>query len=315
MLDIDYGLLFNIATLVFVILLLYLFSIRARRMNRKALSFLGAFLLIGLALFMIEGVSPFMIAELELGILTFNGFLSGITPMRRNIYVSLSLLYIALIHAVGLEFVAQALLLGILSGVTYIREYKSSIVNRRLETERDVIHIGMGVLLMLIFYFESWPVAITLLLLLILLGIFVISVAEIYSKNRRLAKSIYRLERNGATLGHGALWMALGSLVAVSFLGVNNIMVVFAAMFIGDPVATIVGIHAGGKKLPYNHSKSVAGTTAYFIVTAAISYYFIGLYAIPIALIAAFVESLKLKLDDNFTVSFALTAVMLLTGV
>ncbi len=296
-------------TAALAIAIVSLFYLRIFRMLKKELTMVIASLILGLVIFVIEGVSSPIILALEIGILAFNGLLSGRTSKQRNMYVSISLLYIALIHWVGFSYISQALLIGMLSGITNIHEYKNSIVNFRVEVERDIFHIFAGIALMLIFYFETYSVSITVLILVILAGMFTITVTEIY-KDRKASGLIYRLERNGSSLGNGALWLALGSLIAVSFLNKSGILVVFSAIFIGDPIATIIGVNFGKKKLPYNRSKSVYGTIAYFIATSSISYFFIGLYAIPVGIIAAIIESLKLKLDDNFTVPLILVLIL-----
>lgn len=298
------------ATVLLAVFLAGLCIYRARRMPGKDLAFLCAALFTAFVLFSLEGVHPVSLILLLVAVLTFNGLLSGKTPKMRNVYVSLSLLYIALIHWMGFALISQALLIGMLSGVTQIREYRNRIVNRKLEINRDIVHIAGGVFLIALFLFESQAVAITAIILITLGGIFAISVAEIYGESSR---SIFHgLERNGASLGNGALWLALGVLFAVSFLNTTDVLVVFAAILIGDPVATIVGIRVGGPSLPYNSRKSISGTVAYFIVTAAATYPLIGLFAIPAALLAAVVESLRIKIDDNFTVSVALTLFLLI---
>ena len=286
---------------------------RRRKMTRKELGILAVFLVIGIALFAIENVNAWIIGALEIGMLSFNGLLSGKSPKNRTAYVALSLLYVALVHYVGFRLIAQALLIGILSGITNIRQYKNRIMNRRVEIERDLVHLCMGVILMAIFYFEPEPIAVTALIMLVIGGIAAISLAEIY-RGGKISSIVYKFERNGASLGHGAMWLALGALVAVAFLKNYYIIAVFSALFIGDPAATISGLYLGGPRLPYNHDKSVSGTIAFFAVTALVSYYFIGWYAIVVGIVAALVESLKLKIDDNFTVSAALVILLTFFG-
>ncbi|MCL4364984.1 MAG: hypothetical protein M1569_00515 [Candidatus Marsarchaeota archaeon] len=284
--------------------------LRIRKMSQKEQALLIIMLLAGLFIFLFERINPYIIVALEVGILAFNGLLAGKTPKRRTIYALLSLLFIALLHWVGFTLIGQALLLGIISGVTNIREYKNRIVNMRVEIDRDIFHAGIGVFLILLFYFESSPVAITVLIVMILGGIFAISIADVFRSNRA-ARLVLRLERNGTSLGYGAMWLAIGALIAVSFLSTRDVLAVFSAIFIGDPSATIVGLLVGGKKLPYNSTKSISGTLAYFVATAAIAYFFIGIYALPIAAVAAVVEGVRINIDDNVSVSIALTALLL----
>ncbi len=301
-------------TAIIAAVILAISLLRIRSMKEKEQAFVAAGLAAGLLLFGVESAHPLVMALLAIGILNFNGLLSGSDSKRRTIYVTLSLLYIALIHWVGFVLIAQAMLIGILSGITRIKEYKNGIENKRVEINRDFFHIAAGALLMAIFYFESASVAITLQILMILGGLFVISITETFKENR-LSGFLYRLERNGASLGHGALWLALGSLFAVSFLNTAGILAVFSALFIGDPVATIIGIHMGKRRLPYNRRKSVAGTLSYLVVTAAVSSVFIGAYGVVVGIAGAMIESMKTRIDDNFSVSVVLTLLLYALGI
>lgn len=313
MVDFESGL-WLYSTIGLFVLLIYLLYLRLPKMRSREVSLLAAFLAAGIVLFAYEHVNAYVILGLELGIFTFNGLLNGESPLWRTYYVSLSVLYLTLLHWIGLVFLAQALLLGLLSSITNIKEYKNSIENRRVEVERDVVHIIAGVAFMAIFCFVAVPVAISILMIVILAGILAISLGELY-KGNMLPSFMYRFERNGASLGHGALWLALGALLAVSFLNAHDVLIVFAAIFIGDPVATIVGIYRGGRKLPYNPRKSVSGTAAYFLSTSAICVLLTGVYGILIAAVGAIVESLKLAIDDNFSVSLVLVVLILILGI
>ncbi len=294
------------------VVLLYMLWIRIRMFNTREGIFLFTAIIIGLLLFLFEQTNIYVILGLELGILTFNGLLNSHSPRMRTYYVSMSVLYLTLLHWVGLLLLAQAMLIGLLSSITNIKEIKSKNVNRKIEIERDVVHILAGIFFILLFYFESAPIAISVLMTVILGGILAISVGEIYKGKGLIPQLMYRFERNGTTLGRGALWLALGALLPVAFLSSHDVLLVFSAVFIGDPIATIVGVYIGGIKLPYNKSKSLSGTLAYFISTTAIASIFIGLSAIIIGAVGAIVESIKLKFDDNFTVSLVLVILILL---
>ncbi len=301
-------------TIVLFAVILYMLYRRLSDFTRREANFLIAAALIGIILFLYEQTNLYVVFGLELGIFTFNGLLNGKSAKWRTYYVSMSILYITFVHWIGFVLLAQAMLIGLLSSITNIKEYKNSIENKRVEVNRDIVHIAMGIILIAIFYFETIPVAVSILMILILGGILAISVGELY-KGSVLPSVMYKLERNGTSLGHGALWLALGALLAVSFLDTQDVLIVFSAIFIGDPVATIVGIYMGKRKLPHNKKKSAAGTIAYFITTAAISSLFVGIYGVFIGATAALVESLRIAVDDNFTVAFALVVLILLLGI
>ena len=301
-------------TVLFAIALFFLGLYRARRMEKREQELLGIAVVAGAMLFAYEHTGDLNLLLLCVGIANFNGLLSDKSPKMRIGYVIVSAAYITAIHWIGFQLIAQAMLLGILSVITKLKQYRNRIENRRVELRRDVFHMGAGVFLMLMFMFESEPVAVTALMLMILGGILAICIAEI-SKDNPISNVVVGLERGGAALGYGALWLALGSLFAVSFLNTTNVLVVFAAIFIGDPVATIIGIHFNKIKLPWNRRKSVAGTASYFLAATIISFFLIGYYALLIGLVGAVIESLRIKVDDNFSVSVLLTALLLILGI
>ena len=302
------------ATFILAVALFFVSLYRIRRMDNKNQAFIALAVIAGLLLFIVEQVPIATLLLLEVGILNFNGLLSDKSSKIRAAYVFICMVYISLIHFVGFVYIAQAMLLGLLSVITKIKHYRNSIENKSVEINRDLFHMGAGILLMLVFYFEIEPISVTLQMLMILGGILAICVVETFRENA-LSHLMFKLERNGATLGFGALWLTLGSLVAVSFLKTPGVLAVFSAIFIGDPVATIVGINFGGMKLPWNRRKSVIGSAAYFVVTAGVSALFIAPnYAILIGLVGALVESLRIKIDDNLSVSIVLTAMLLLLG-
>lgn len=299
------------ATLLLFAVLVYMLYRRLPKFTRREAELLVIALVVAFALFVHDHLTAYEILSLELGVLAFNGLLNGNSPAWRAYYVIIGALYIALVHWIGFAFIAQAMLVGLLSCITNIKQYKNNVENRKVEVNRDFVHIAMGIILMAMFYFENISLSITVLMVVILGGILAISLGEIY-KSSGLPSFMYKLERNGTALGHGALWLALGALLPVSFLSANNVLIVYSAIFIGDPVATIVGIHLGGRKLPYNKKKSIAGTVAYFLSTSIVSSFFAGPYCIVVGAVGAIVESMKLKLDDNFTVSLALVILILL---
>lgn len=305
---------FLYSTVLLAIALFFVGLYRVRRMEVREQELLAIAIVAGALLFAYEHTRALNLLLLCVGILNFNGLLSDKSPKMRSAYVLVSAVYITLIHWMGFQLIAQAMLLGILSVITKLKQYRSRIENKRVELSRDLFHFGAGVFLMLVFMFESEPVAVTALMLMILGGILAICIAEM-SKDNWISDTVMGLERSGSALGYGALWLALGSLFAVSFLNTTGVLIVFSAIFIGDPIATIIGIHFSKAKLPWNGRKSVAGTAAYFLTATIISFFLIGYYAILIGIVGAFVESLRIKVDDNFSVSVVLTALILIIGI
>ena len=92
-------------------------------------------------------------------------------------------------------------------------------------------------------------------------------------------------------------------------------------MAAGDPAARAAGLSIGGRRVPWNHGKTVAGMVGFAIAAAAASFGILvymgrpageaAILAAPTAVFAAFVESLPWRLNDNLTVPL-LSALFLL---
>ncbi len=163
----------------------------------------------------------------------------------------------------------------------------------------------IGILVIALFYFIAMQSAEILLILLILLG-YAAGNYVILTKGT-LSKFLRKLERDYTTFGHGAIWLALGSLVPIAlFTGISYVLVILITIFIADPAATIFGVTFGKMRISYNSRKSVIGSLAYFLIVAVASYPLIGAYCILFGALASFVESLPIKVDDNLSVPIAL---------
>ena len=175
---------------------------------------------------------------------------------------------------------------------------------KRLEIRRDVVQIILGIIVIAVFLAAGRVYGILAVVGLALFG-YLFNSAFMPSDNAmgRLARSF---ERKRAVSGEGALFMAAGSMLILGLVpSVNYAVFGLSAIFFADSAATIIGVLAGRTKLPHNSSKSFAGTLSYFIVLAVIGIPLIGLYAIPVGIVLAVVESLPVAFDDNASTSIA----------
>jgi dolichol kinase len=177
------------------------------------------------------------------------------------------------------------------------------------EVHRDIIQIALGIVVLAIIAFLKSSTAIAVVFALIILGY----VVNDLSSESRL-KGVYKvlesgLERSGVVYGSGALYIAAGTAMVVGFVN-SPVFVMFGivVLFFADSVATIVGVNLDWVKLPYNRNKSVFGSLAFFLITALLGYPLIGIAAVYLGALLAFVESVDLKLDDN--VSLAMVVVV-----
>lgn len=184
-----------------------------------------------------------------------------------------------------------------------------SLLDSSLEKRRQFLHIGIGVILIfliLIFsntYGANGVIYIEFMAFIILQVMLITINEKMRGKEGRLSHILFSMfERTGVSPGYGAFWYGMGALFSFVFIqDPAKLIATIIALGIGDGIATLVG-KKGKVKNPFNKSKTVEGTLAFFASTSILSYPFIGILALPFALITAFVESLPPKFDDNFTV-------------
>ncbi|KAF8115267.1 hypothetical protein N665_0029s0104 [Sinapis alba] len=201
---------------------------------------------------------------------------------------------------------------------------KRNVVSQRLS--RKLVHILSGLLFVL-----SWPIfsaskesryfaALVPLVNCVRLVVNGLSV----SPNSTLIKSVTR-EGSPEELLKGPLFYVLALLVSAVFFWRDSPigMISLAMMCGGDGIADIMGRKFGSQKIPYNTSKSLAGSISMFIfgffVSIGLLYYYSSLGYLQmnwettftrvaiISMVATLVESLPItdQLDDNVSVPLA----------
>jgi len=292
--------------LVFALLLIYKLYLDIKSISKFNLS-IYLFLALGFILFEIE--SRGIEAILYLSLLLLFNLLATNYGSKKGIVFSI-LLLVALPFSKSGILLAQSGFLGIMPGMLkLIEKSESKKENKRLEISRDVVHLIIGIAILSLAALLPDPRQ--LIVVLIIMG-FILGSYTIISKGK-FSRMLYKFERKNTYFGSGAIWLALGALLAMGFIFSRNFLIaVLAAIFIGDPLATIVGVKFGKHRIFYNREKSVEGSSAYFAAVLAVSYPFIGLYALPVALIAAFVESWGIKIDDNLMVPIILSILLFL---
>jgi len=292
--------------LIFALLLLYKLYLDAKSFSKFNLT-LYLFLALGFILFEIENGS--MGAILYLSLLLLFNLLATNYGSKKGIVFGIMLL-VALPFSKNNILLAQSGFLGIMPGMfKLIEKSENKKENKRLEITRDALHLIIGVAIISLAMLLPDPRG--LIIALIIVG-FILGSYTIISKGK-FSRMLYRFERKNTYFGSGAIWLALGALLSMGFIFSRNFLIaVLAAIFIGDPLATIVGVKFGKHRIFYNREKSVEGSFAYFVAVLAVAYPFIGLYALPIALIAAFVESWGIEIDDNLMVPIILSILLFL---
>lgn len=189
------------------------------------------------------------------------------------------------------------------------------------ETRRQIVHIAMAGFAVLLRYF-SWNQAAGLALLALVFNAFALSA---------VAPAIVRPSDRGGVRA-GVLFYPLSILVLVLLFS-SRLDIVAAAwgiMAFGDGFATLAGTWLDGARLPWNPRKTWSGLVA-FVLAGSIGGVALGLWVAPsvvpvpstlfsvaaplmAAVVAAFVESIPIELDDNISVPASAAAVLSFAG-
>lgn len=275
--------------------------------KKRDLEFLAAFLIAGTALALYEGADLLLMLS---GVLIFNGMVTTYHSKKNYAFFLLAVFFIAPIYH-STTLIAQMMLAGFMSGAYFFVGH-SKRADISIEKKRDIAQVILGMAFILAFAFLA-ETYVKLLLIAAILLFSAIGNFSVSNKKNLFSKTLHSFERSGTILGQGAMWLAAGALVAMSFLNNTGLVAVLVAILLGDAVATLVGT-SYKKPLPYNKGKSIWGTLSYFVTTAVISFPFVGYIGIAIALVAALIESAPRHIDDNFDTAVALTVLLALLG-
>ena len=183
------------------------------------------------------------------------------------------------------------------------------------EVARQLVHTSMGAFA-LVLRWTTWAQALALAGCALIFNLFVLP---------RFASRLYRPGDRGASL-HGIVYYPLAVLLLL-LLFPDRLDIVAAAWGIlaaGDGIATLAGRAIGGARWRWNPDKTVAGTLAFIVAgtaagmalalwcrpAASVPYAF-ALFAVPVAaLVAAFVETIPIRLDDNLSVALSAGGVL-----
>jgi len=182
----------------------------------------------------------------------------------------------------------------------------------RKELGRQMIHVLIGITLIVFIFMFGKTKLVALTFFTLLIGSVLINMKLIGQKIGMAEWFEKQFEREDALLpGWGSAWYVAGFLLLATVLtDTNQIAAGIFVLGISDAASTIIGKTLGKHKLPYNKNKSIEGSVAFFI-SALPAWFFVGEIIIPIAFLAALVESLPLKIDDNITIPLVCIAVFL----
>jgi uncharacterized protein (TIGR00297 family) len=189
---------------------------------------------------------------------------------------------------------------------------------RASEDRRQIVHVAMGALALLLRYLTSWQ-------------------ATIFAAGA-VAFNLYALPRLAGTLYRPAevrrrffsgivLYPVAVALLLLTFPDRRDIVAAaWGVLAFGDGMATLVGRHMVSPRIPWNPEKSIAGTSAFIlfggaagsllcwwcrstVIPPAYGWFSIWMPWVA-ALVAAVVETIPISLDDNISVPAVAAAVL-----
>ena len=187
------------------------------------------------------------------------------------------------------------------------------------ETSRQIVHIAMGGFAVLLRWLPWWQ-ALTLAGTALLFNLLVLP---------RVARRLYRPGDEARGL-HGIVYYPLAVvLLILTFPRRPDIVAAaWGILAAGDGVATLAGCAIAGPRWPWNRKKTVSGSVAFAVCGAAAGVFlawwcrpamplapsmaFTILAPIAAAIVAALVETVPVRLDDNLSVAAAAGGVMAL---
>ncbi len=175
----------------------------------------------------------------------------------------------------------------------------------KFELRRKLLHSLFGLILIVYLSYFGRENLIIILIQLLLVG----SILIVWKKrgNRVPVADWFEntFERENVKFpGYGAFWYVLGTLIlSISLGNSDEISASIMILALGDSASTIFGLR-GAHPLPYNQRKTIEGSIA-FLVFSLPSCLFIGWIGLPLAFLAAIVESLPVPWDDNLLIPVA----------
>ncbi len=183
----------------------------------------------------------------------------------------------------------------------------------RSEVPRQLVHIAVGAIALSL-KFLTWPQAAAMAVAAVLFNLFVLP---------RLTHRVFRpgdLDRPWAS-GIVIYPLAVLGLILIFRERLDLAAAAWGILAAGDGMATLVGTNVRSPRLPWNPDKSVAGLAA-FIVAASLAS--VGLllwttggvattplwWAVAASVVAGLVETIPIRLDDNWSVPLAAACVL-----
>ena len=203
----------------------------------------------------------------------------------------------------------------------FLNPSKTKIAPKSSNIFRGFLHLSFGLfimsILMVLSFFSLYPIIITMLVLMLILFVLLFFLhLDFKGRKHPIIHSIIDFVSIRDTFpGESAIWFILGSIILLGF--VQDINLSIAALYIvtiGD-VASAAFSSSKTSSKGINESvfknKNIFSFAA-FVIFSLPSLIFLGLNGIWMIILAAVIESIDLKVNDNFLILLFLTLSLLL---
>ncbi len=170
------------------------------------------------------------------------------------------------------------------------------------EAKRQVFHVLLGIIFIMIIIFLGVMDTAFLLFLCIIAGAVLLHLKLTGKRIPLVDKMLEEFEREGSMPGKGSLWYFVGALISVSLvISVEKIIATIIILALGDAAATIIG-RKGRHEIFYNKKKTWEGAAG-FLIASLSSVFFVGLpLGVAVSFLCTFAETLPLEIDDNLII-------------
>ncbi len=184
---------------------------------------------------------------------------------------------------------------------------QKKVIYKEDERARQAVHgcVGLSVCLMI------WLLGIGetshVVFIVTCIGILIVHLILMGFRLPYVDKLLDKFERGGVIPGEGSMYYALGVLFTLGLLRGNSsaAISVIVILALGDAFATYIGTNFGNHKLPWNRNKTAEGSIGFAAAAMLALLILPTAVTILVVVLAAIVESLPIKLDDNITLPVA----------
>lgn len=191
----------------------------------------------------------------------------------------------------------------------------------KYELARKLIHIIFGLFLLLLYRLDIFTLPVFYFLFFV--GLAFSFFIKSKSRLNLFVKILTNLDKKNYLPAHGMVFFYIGFVSLITFSAIFNlsfayILIPILIVSFADPASFFFGRLFGETKLPFNHSKTVAGTLAGILTAIGISAFIMPLHFAVITAISAMSMDMinirvgRIEIDDNLLIPLAAFGAMLL---